>query len=440
MVHVYQGTADKPRRERGVILSDHGLHKLQGAKREAEYRENYGQRFTLENLTERTEISKDTLVRVFAAEEKVDKKTLKSCFAAFGLSLQPEDYYHPTSARKEEIIELPNGQVPLHSKFYVERSVEADCYQVIEQPGSLIRIKAARGMGKTSLLGRILDHGQQRGYKTVSLSLQLADRHIFRQPSHFWQWFCTTVSLGLRVRNRVSDYWDSLLGNRFSCKSYFENYLLQEDNRPVIVAIDEADILFQYPDLADDFLALLRTFYEGAKNNTTLQKLRFVILQATDSYLPVDTNQSPFNIGFCVELPELTSEQVTYLAQKYDLSWSNAESNQLLKWVGGNPYLIRLALHNIYHSNTTLEQIISTKINSETYIYKEHLQQQLKYIEAKNLGLGSAFAKVIKSQEPAEIELVKAMMLEGLGLINCQGKQASPRCQLYVEYFRSQLN
>jgi hypothetical protein len=56
------------------------------------------------------------------------------------------------------------------------------------------------------------------------------------------------------------------------------------------------------------------------------------------------------------------------------------------------------------------------------------------------LGLGSAFAKVIKAQEPTEIELIKALKLEGLGLINWQGKQASPRCQLYAEYFRNQLN
>jgi hypothetical protein len=39
----------------------------------------------------------------------------------------------------------------------VERPpVEANCYQEIVKPGALIRVKAPRQMGKTSLMQRIL--------------------------------------------------------------------------------------------------------------------------------------------------------------------------------------------------------------------------------------------------------------------------------------------
>ena len=52
----------------------------------------------------------------------------------------------------------PNGAVPLGSPFYLERKpVEAQIKQEIRKPGTLIRIKAPREMGKTSLLLRILE-------------------------------------------------------------------------------------------------------------------------------------------------------------------------------------------------------------------------------------------------------------------------------------------
>src|SRR4028119_2296044 len=52
-------------------------------------------------------------------------------------------------------LELPEGPVRLNSEFYIERSrMEADCYQQILSRGSMIRIKAPKLMGKTSLLNR----------------------------------------------------------------------------------------------------------------------------------------------------------------------------------------------------------------------------------------------------------------------------------------------
>ena len=57
---------------------------------------------------------------------------------------------------KTSALELPRGQVPLNSPFYIERPpTELICFEEILQPGALIRIKAPRQMGKTSLMARI---------------------------------------------------------------------------------------------------------------------------------------------------------------------------------------------------------------------------------------------------------------------------------------------
>lgn len=48
-------------------------------------------------------------------------------------------------SRQKLVLEFPEGLVPIDSPFYVERPpLENDCYEAIERPGSLIRIKAPR--------------------------------------------------------------------------------------------------------------------------------------------------------------------------------------------------------------------------------------------------------------------------------------------------------
>ena len=53
-------------------------------------------------------------------------------------------------------LEYPNGRVPLESYFYLSRNnIEQHCSQAILESGALIRIKAPKLMGKTSLMSRI---------------------------------------------------------------------------------------------------------------------------------------------------------------------------------------------------------------------------------------------------------------------------------------------
>lgn len=77
----------KARRNRGVILTLQGWERLQTAKIEAEWQENAGDSFSLEELSDRTQLALHTISRILAREEPVDKSSLQSAFAAFGLEL-----------------------------------------------------------------------------------------------------------------------------------------------------------------------------------------------------------------------------------------------------------------------------------------------------------------------------------------------------------------
>ncbi|QQE67544.1 hypothetical protein GFS31_42570 (plasmid) [Leptolyngbya sp. BL0902] len=82
-------------RQRGVVLTPQGQAKLSAARRQVEQAENFGQRFTLEELCERTQLSLKTITKVLEAKTTVDRQTLDAFFAAFHLTLDRADYGFP---------------------------------------------------------------------------------------------------------------------------------------------------------------------------------------------------------------------------------------------------------------------------------------------------------------------------------------------------------
>ncbi len=132
--------------------------------------------------------------------------------------------------------ELPSGQVRLASAFYVERVPhEALCYKEILQPGALIRIKAPRQMGKTSLMARILHHAKEQEYRTVPLSFQHADAAVFTNLNQLLQWFCTRITRKLRLPYQVDEFWTDTYGAKDNCTDYFQEHLLQETDSPLVL-------------------------------------------------------------------------------------------------------------------------------------------------------------------------------------------------------------
>ncbi|HLO89383.1 MAG TPA: AAA-like domain-containing protein [Nostocaceae cyanobacterium] len=433
------------RRKRGVLLTPQGLEKLKTAKSEMENWENSGNRYTLEVLSERTGLSVDTLTKVLRCDTGVDKQTLKSCFSAFNLVLEDADFFFPDNNCEEQKgkyqlltkqieSEFPGGQVPLDSRFYVERSpIETECYRTIEQPGCLIRIKAPRLMGKTSLITRILNHATKLGYKAVPLNFQLADKATFQDLDKFLRWFCITVGLGMELPNQTADYWEDMFGSKVNCKIYFEKYLLARTEKRLVIGLDDVEHLFLYPDLADEFFGLLRSWYEEAKNRDIWKKLGLVVTHSTEVYTTLNVNKSPFNVGLPIELPPFTEKQVKNLAKQHYLNWSDQEVKKLISLVGGQPHLIRLALYHIAHQKINLEQLLQTSTKAEG-IYSAHLQGKLWNLQQHPV-LATVFTQIVKSPEPVEIDLEQGFKLQSMGLVHLQGNQAVPSCKLYRQFF-----
>jgi transcriptional regulator with XRE-family HTH domain len=82
-------TSTKRSRNRGVLLSQQGWQKLIQAG--VLYNE-FGQRYTYEQLSARSFLDTRTISRLLSGEVRVDKSTLKTFFRVFNLSLEANDY------------------------------------------------------------------------------------------------------------------------------------------------------------------------------------------------------------------------------------------------------------------------------------------------------------------------------------------------------------
>ena len=338
-------------------------------------------------------------------------------------------------------LEFPNGTVPLNSPFYIERPpLEEICLQEISQPGALLRIKAPIKMGKTSLLDRILSVNEFDCYK-VKLNLQQADSHILSDFSKLMRWAIANICFQLSLKNSIDCYWDEDLGIKVNSTIYLEDYILKKLDKPLVLAIDRLHLVFEYTEVAKEFLPLLRFWYEEAKNYATWQKLRLIVVQSTESYVTLNFNQSPFNVGLSVTLQGFDRPQTLELARRHQLTeqpgFKENDLEKLRHLVGGHPYLTRLAFYNLAKDNMTLLDLIK-EAATETSIYINLLRHYLEILY-KNSALASAFKQVITSDSPVRLETFVAYQLENLGLIFLQGNEAVPVCQLYNLYFKDRL-
>lgn len=334
--------------------------------------------------------------------------------------------------------ELPGGQVDLSSQFYVERgNIEARCYEAIMAPGALIRIKAPRQMGKTSLMSRILRHAEQQGYLGVPLSFQIADSVVFSDLDQFLRWFAASVGRRLRIPNRLNDYWDDVFGSKDNCTAYFEEYLLRELKQPLALCLDEVDMVFQHESIAADFFGLLRNWHENGKVSDLWKRFRLVVVHSTEVYIPMNINQSPFNVGLPIELPEFTADQVQDLAGRHGLKWNSAQIGRLMEMVGGHPYLVRLGLYHIARGDTTLEVLLQ-QAPTEAGLYGDHLRRHLWNLE-QHPELAIAVRQLAATDGAVRLPSVQAFHLRSIGLVDLQGNDVMFRSELYRAYFRDRL-
>lgn len=433
----------------------------------------------IEEIADEFDIKDGHIRKVFLAKfayENKSKSNTEICKLIDGLSL--ENYIRQNTLIYSQFINLPNGYPELEgyrhrfepllnwlertryplwlmsydsipsNPYYIERSpIESDCYQELLQPGAFLRIKAPRQMGKTWLLEQILTQLQRKGYLTLRYDFRLKDREVFSDYGQFSHSFCAGIGELLNKSDCLDKYWSKNLGFNQNITRYFERYLLQtvDKDKPMVLALDSFDCVFEQEQIAVDFCRLLRGWHDksrqGKGSNKIWQHLQLVIVHSTDVYSNLNINSSPLaGVGKIVLLPQFTLEQVQKLSQCYQLDLNDDRIKELIKLVGGHPYLITTSFEHLTHPQVEISwQEFLQLAPTDAPPFGDHLRQLLWPLK-QHPELATAFAETISSPQPIPLQSDYGFKLYGMGLVNIEGNNYEPKCNLYRQYFSTHLN
>jgi AAA-like domain len=431
------------KRKRGILLSKKGWQRLQAAEMRYVNLHNDSKLLTLQDLSDRTGLSANTLARVRGRKIAVDQQTLECYFRAFDLSLNPEDYTDSEGAVGGRMILPPSGQLALDSPFYVSRTPVEAIFQdaILHQSGGLVRLKAPRQSGKSSLASKVLLDVRSQSVGTVMINLRLVDAEVMQDLGRFLKWFCAVVTRSLGLENKLDDHWDALFGVSYNCTYYFENYILPQMKMPLVVVLDDVDVVFNHEHIAADFFGMLRTWHEkgryGDRHSELWQQLRLALVYATDVYAPMNMTQSPFNAGVLIDLPGFGLSQVQELAKRYSLPDADQIAEEMSKLVGGNPFLIHWGLYQLSLPEVTIDQLFESAI-SPNGIYSSHLRQKLADLR-QNPESAMVMKAIVNNKKLDYIEPLMAFQLQSQGLVVVENQQLIPSCDLYRRFFLQAL-
>ncbi|MBE9104067.1 hypothetical protein IQ229_03640 [Nostoc cf. edaphicum LEGE 07299] len=133
------------RRKRGVALTTKGLQKIKEAKHQSEAKENFGNRYTLEEMSVRSGLYSATISKVLNREGGVDKQTIEKLFSVFNLKIDKSDYSSSNTR-------LDWGEAIFNSTFYgrIEELITLEKW-ILNEHCQLVALLGIGGIGKTAL-------------------------------------------------------------------------------------------------------------------------------------------------------------------------------------------------------------------------------------------------------------------------------------------------
>jgi hypothetical protein len=345
----------------------------------------------------------------------------------------------PGGSTRPLALEAIGGAVPLDSEFYLARPVDADLYSAISKRDSIILIKGARQMGKTSLLARGLQHARAQGIRAVSTDLQKFNAESFQSVNHLYLALAESMADQLELNVEPADFWEARRGPNANFERFVRRAILAPLRTALAWGLDEVDRLFVTP-YGSEFFGLLRSWHNERALDPTgpWSALTIAIAFATEAHLFItDMNQSPFNVGTRLALEDFTPVQVTELNRKYGNPIKSSEDlNRFYRLVGGQPYLVRRGLHELATRKMPFDAFEEIAARDEGF-YGDHLRRILVSL-ARDPALAKIMHGILGGQPCPTSESFDRLRSAGV-VVGHTPEDARPRCRLYASYLRRHL-
>lgn len=339
----------------------------------------------------------------------------------------------------EELIEPPGGALPLHSPLYISRSSDDEFCHAIARHDSIVLVKGARQVGKTSLLARGLEAARMVGANVLLVDFQHFGPAAFENAGKLLLAMAEWIAYQIELPSQPHERWNDLLSPSSNFERFLRREVLTDDDSYFVLALDEVDRLFNHG-YASELFGLFRSWHNlrALDPNGPWYRLTIAIAYATEAHLFIsDLNQSPFNVGSRLRLEDFTPEQLAELNDRYGGPLVDDEQlGRFQKLVGGHPYLAQRGLYEICKrkvSLTALEQ----NADQDDGPFGDHLNRLLISLERDEELLKEVHGFLVSGSTLSNSAFYR---LRSAGVLSGDSAdEPRPRCDLYARYLKKHL-
>lgn len=336
-------------------------------------------------------------------------------------------------------LEQEGGAVPLDSRFYVVRPADNEFYQAIGRRDSVLLLKGARQMGKTSLLSRALVQARASGFRVAVTDFQTLNAAHLENVKSFYLALGSRIADQLELDRDPEETWREHLGPNDNFERFLRREVLPKSAAPLVWAMDEVDRLFTCG-FGSEVFGLFRSWHNARALDPEgpWSRLTLAIVYATEANLFItDINQSPFNVGTRLTLQDFTFEQVADLNVRYGSPLpSGSAVARFFRLLAGQPYLTRRGLRELVDQRMDITGFEGQADRDEGF-FGDHLRRLL-VLAARDQKLTDALREVLRGRPCPDhqsfFRLRSAGVLGGDAILD-----ARPRCQLYANYLERHL-
>ena len=208
--------------------------------------------------------------------------------------------------------------------------------------GQFCYVLTSRQMGKSSLMNRVSTRLHREGVAVADIDLTTIGQNLTVE-----QWYDGLIyeigrSLNLKPQLRAAWQANAELGPLQRFIATMRDALLTTFFQPVVIFVDEIEVVSGLSFSTDEFFAAIRECYNRRASDPEMRRLTFCLLgMATPQDLVQDPRITPFNIGHRIDLTDFTFSEASPLAA--GMCEGGRDGNRLLTrvlyWTHGQPYL-----------------------------------------------------------------------------------------------------